>query len=235
MIRKAIVFTVALCVWWVAQPIAVAQSSTPDSLLAQLTALRDAFISQIKAEGFQPSIAAPTIILDNPDSFGTYEESKNLLHIAAWEKLSAEDQARFSRAAALQNNRQSGEQLFEDSVHHWIFVHELGHWWQACQYESGGSHYSKEYGANRIAAAYWRLKDPVFMERTAKRMETLMASLPSPVPLGHAKEKFFDSNYEKLGPTPAYRWFQWSMVLAVQAERPPPSFKETLLYPNNLK
>ena len=35
-----------------------------------------------------------------------------------------------------------------------------------------------EYGANRIAAAYWRLKDPGFMERTEKKMTTVIATMP---------------------------------------------------------
>ena len=201
------------------------------AVMGRLTTLRDSFVNQIKAEGFQPSLPAPTIVLDNPPSFGDYEDGKNLLHIAAWSALTSEEQARFSRIAAMLDQGQSGEALFEDSVHHWVFVHELGHWWQACQGKLAENHYSVEYGANRVAAAYWRLKDPGLMDRTAKRMSTLMVAAPDPVPEGQNKKSFFNENYEKLGPTPAYRWFQEGMVLAVQAEKPLPSFLQALQHP----
>jgi hypothetical protein len=208
-----------------------ANASADEAAMARLVALRDSFINQIKAEGFQPSLAPPKIVLDNPPSFGRYEDDKNLLHIAAWSALSPEDQARFTRIAGIMTPGKTGEQEFEDGVHHWVFVHELGHWWQACQHKASDNHYSVEYGANRIAAAYWRLKDPALMENTAKRMTTISSVMTDPVPAGQAKEKFFNENYEQLAPTPAYRWFQYSMVLSVQAEKPLPSFKQTLQSP----
>jgi hypothetical protein len=210
---------------------APANASADEAVMARLVALRDAFISQIKAEGFQPSLAPPKIVLDNPPSFGRYEDDKNLLHIAAWSALSPEDQARFTRIAGIMTPVKTGEQEFEDGVHHWVFVHELSHWWQACQQKASENHYSVEYGANRIAAAYWRLKDPALMENTAKRMATISSVMTDPVPAGQTKEKFFNENYEQLAPTPAYRWFQYSMVLSVQAEKPLPSFKQTLQSP----
>jgi hypothetical protein len=190
-------------------------------------------VNQIKLEGFQPSLASPTIILDNPPSFGNYEDEKNLLHIGAWANLAPEDQARFERLGARLGQGQSGEALFEQSVHHWVFVHELGHWWQACEHKTTDTHYAEEYGANRIAAAYWRLKDPAFMDGTAKRMAVLLSTIPDPVPSGQNKETYFNENYEKLGPTPAYRWFQESMIIAIQEERPLPSFRETLQHPTH--
>jgi hypothetical protein len=207
--------------------------SPPDAvLLAQLTGLRDAFVSQIRAEGFKPSLPPPTLVLDNPPSYGNSQDDRNLLHIAVWSALTPEQQSRFSRLAARLGKGQTGEQAFEDGVHHWVFVHELGHWWQACGHLTGGSnHYSVEYGANRIAAAYWRLKDPAFMQRTAEKMTLVHASMPNPVPEGQAREKFFDANYEQLGPTPGYIWFQYGMVLDVQGEKPLPSLKQTLQNP----
>jgi hypothetical protein len=216
-----------------------AQAPTPAQesnsvVLERLNALRDSFVNQIKLEGFQPSLAPPTIILDNPPSFGDYENDKNLLHIAAWVNLAPEDQARFERLGARLGQGQSGEALFEESVHHWVFVHELGHWWQACEHKTTDSHYAEEYGANRIAAAYWLLRDPAFMDRTARRMAVLLSTIPSPVPSGQKKEVYFNENYEKLGPTAAYRWFQESMVIEIQEERPQPSFRETLQHPTHL-
>jgi hypothetical protein len=210
---------------------ALAESSPDEVAMAQLTSVRDAFVSQIKVQGFRPSLPAPTIVLDNPPSYGNFEDDKNLLHIAMWSALTPEQQSRFSRLAIRLGKGQTGEQAFEDSVYHWVFVHELGHWWQACGHRTGGNHYSVEYGANRIAAAYWRLKDPAFMQRTEEKMLTLYATMPNPVPEGQVKQRFFNENYDKLGPTPAYIWFQYSMVLGAQAESPLPSLQQTLRNP----
>ena len=51
---------------------------------------------------------------------------------------------------------------FEDGVHHWVIVHELGHWFQACRgiTEKTAKPYAIEFGADRIAAAYWKEHDP---------------------------------------------------------------------------
>jgi hypothetical protein len=169
--------------------------------------------------------------LDNPSSYGNYEDDKNLLHIAVWSALIQEQQSRFSRLASRLGKGQTGEQAFEDGVHHWVFVHELGHWWQACGHNTRENHYATEYGANRVAAAYWRLKDPGFMQRTEEKMLTLRATMPSPVPEGQVKEKYFNENYAQLGPSPAYIWFQYGMVLDVQAEKPLPSLRQALQDP----
>ena len=193
-------------------------AASNDAAMAKLLALQNDFIQTIKANGFQPRLPAPTIVLDNPPSYGDYEDEKNVLHIAVWSALSPEQQARFTRLAGLRGGGNTGEEAFEDGVHHWVFIHELGHWWQACQHRTTENHYSVEYGANRIAAAYWRLKDPAFMERTEKKMTTVIGTLPQPVPADQSPEKYFNENYEKLGPTPAYIWFQYSMVLKVQVD-----------------
>lgn len=198
------------------------------ALMLQLTQLRDGFVSQIKAEGFHPRLAPPAILLDNPPAYGRFENDRNVVHIAAWPALNGEQRARFVRLAKLLRNERTPEQVFDDSVHHWVFVHELSHWWQLCENTINGSHYSVEYGANRIAAAFWRLKDPEFMRATENRMSKAFKFLPVPLPNGQEKEKFFNEHYDELGPSPGYIWFQYSMVFTVEAESPLPTFKESL-------
>jgi len=140
------------------------KNASPDEVMAQVVALRDSFVNQIKAAGFQPSLPPPTIILDNPPSYGSYQHAKNVVHVAVWDALAPEQQAGF---AGLFGQGQTGERAFDEIVHHWVFTHELGHWWQACQDKIGKGHYFEEYNASRIAAAYWRLKDANFMDMTA--------------------------------------------------------------------
>jgi hypothetical protein len=204
------------------------QTSSTDALMTQLLALRNSFVNQVKAEGFKPSLPPPQIVIDNPPSYGRYEDDSNTLHTSAWQTLPPDQEARFVRLSEMMQGRQTPEELFEEGVHRWVFVHELGHWWQACQHKITDDHYAVEYGANRIAAAFWRLKDPDYMKRRTEHFRAITALLPNPVPEGQSKEKFFNANYGKLAGTPVYTWYQSSMVVDVSAENPAPSFRQTL-------
>lgn len=211
-------------------------TSSNEAVMTRLMALRDSFINQIKAEGFQPSLPPPKIVLDNPPAFGRYEDHDNTLHIAVWSALKPDQQARFERLAAAIGGQQTGEQQFDESIHHWVFIHELSHWWQACQLVNhidrySEDRYSLEYGANRIAAAYWRLKDAALMERTEKRMSGVQSVLTNPVPAGKDEKQYFNQNYATLAPTRDYIWYQYSMVLKAQAEKPLPTLKQALQNP----
>jgi hypothetical protein len=197
-------------------------------VLAQLVALRDDFVKRIKAEGFEPSLPAPKIVLNNEPAYGAYDRRKNTLYVAVWEALEPYQRAQF---ASLFGQGQTGGRAFDETVHRWVFTHELGHWWQACQQKVGPSHYSQEYGASRIAAAYWRLEDPIFMGMTAKRIAAVRTSLQNLVPESQQNERYFNENYERLGPTPGFIWFQCDAVSKVVAEQPSPSFRQTLQEP----
>jgi hypothetical protein len=213
-----------------------ADGPSDEAVMAKLTALRDSFINQIKAEEFQPSLPPPKIVLDNPPAFGRYEDHDNTLHIAVWSALKPDQQARFERLAAAIGGQQTGEQQFDESIHHWLFIHELSHWWQACHLVNqigrySEDRYSLEYGANRIAAAYWRMKDPALMERTERRMAGVQSVLTSPVPAGKDEKQYFNQNFATLAPTRDYIWYQYSKVLKAQAEKPLPTFKQALQNP----
>jgi hypothetical protein len=60
---------------------------------------------------------------------------------------------------------------------------------------------------------------------TAKRIAGVRESTQNLVPVDQQNEKYFNENYEKLGPTPG---FQCDMVSKVLAEQPLPSFRQTL-------
>lgn len=212
----------------VVQATASPVSYSNKQVMTQLVALTDAFVRQIKTEGFQPSLPPPKIVLDNPPSLGAYDDEKNILHVAAWNDLPPEQRALF---AGMAGQGKTEQQAFDESVYHWVFIHELSHWWQACEHKSQENHYSAEYGAYRLAAAYWRLKDPIIADLAAQRAAAFRGAMPNPVPAGQQKEKYFNQNYDQLGPTPAYLWFQSDMILSVVAERPLPSFRQTLQQP----
>jgi hypothetical protein len=204
------------------------QSPSNDAVRTQLTALLDSFVSEAKAAGFKPSIEPPQIVIDNPPSFGKYDSGSNLLHIASWDTLGPAGEARFARLKTMLNDSRSPEEIFEDTIHRWVFVHELGHWWQACQHKDDGERYAVEHGANRIAAAYWRLKDPAYMQSRTEHFRAVYNRIPNPLPDGQSRETYFNANFGTIAGTPAYSWFQAGMVVDVSAENPLPSFKQTL-------
>ncbi len=191
-----------------------------------LLALQADFLARIEKTGMHPVLPAPSIIMDNPPSYGNYDDSLNVLRTANWATLSAEEQAPFNRIAGGLGNGITGVGYFEYSVHRWVFIHEMGHWWQACNHQSAES-YATEMGANRIATAYWREADPVFSDFMLKRFQGYLKMIPNPVPAGADKEKFLNENYGKL-PIPAYIWFQASMIVDAYAEKPVAGFSEAI-------
>ncbi len=59
-----------------------------------------------------------------PSSFITLKTS-------AWELLSDEEKSGFFRMPGPGATEEAARADFEIGAHHWVFVHELGHWWQA--------------------------------------------------------------------------------------------------------
>jgi hypothetical protein len=177
--------------------------------------------------GYTPSLKAPKIVMDNPRSFGNYDSETNILHTGDWKTLPSQLRDLFSNAAKSMGNGMSGETYFELSVHQWIFVHELGHWWRACQHQTAGP-YENEKAANRIATAYWRERDPAFYDFKLKGFQGIVDNRPSPVPAGQPKEKYLDENYDKLPGASSYTWYQAIMIVEVSKETPASTFKQAV-------
>jgi hypothetical protein len=209
-----------------------AQAADTAAILAKVTALRDTFVARIHAAGLTCPIAPPKIVMEDIPSFGQYEDETNTLHTSDWYKLTPEEREVFFRIAGPTASEKAARATFEGAAHQWIFIHELGHWWQACQHAiSPTEHYAVEYGANRIAAAYWREVDPAFAQKMSDLFTGLYEHSPSPLPTGQPLEKYFNDHYDQLGPTPAYRWYQSQMNAAVFAENPPLTFNQALAKP----
>jgi hypothetical protein len=198
-------------------------------VMNKLVALRNDFVSRVEAMGYHPGLKPPEIIMDNPPSFGNYNDSANTLHTSNWNTLPDQDKALFTHAG--QQYGYTGEVYFEATAHRWIFIHELGHWWRACQHQVTDS-YSSEMAANRIDIAYWRTTDTAYSVFSLKRFENYLKFIPDPVPAGKDKQIFLNDNYGKL-PIPAYIWYQATMIVDGYNERPIPTFKESIARAGN--
>lgn len=201
---------------------------------AKLTALRDAFVKQIVTEGFSCPIKPPTIVLHQIPSFRNYNNDDNTITSPAWHQLGPEEKALFHHLAGPDADDAAARAIFESGSHRWIFIHELGHWWQACK-RASDSHartmtpYQTEYEADRIDAAYWKQTDPAFLARMMDLFHHMYEAGPNPVPEGTDAVKFFNDNYgEALAKTNAYPWFQARMIVGVDAEKSAATFAQTL-------
>lgn len=218
-------YTVLIVFIWAGS--SVDAQSFSDSSMIKLTALRNEFIGRIKSTGFTPSLEAPKIVMDNPRSFGNYEREDNVLHTCDWNTLPPPAKDVFNKSAKGVGNGMTGQTYFELSVYKWIFVHELAHWWRACQHQTADS-YENEKAANRIATAYWREVDPAFYEFKLQTFQRMVKTIPNPVPDGQSKETYLNNNYDKLPGASAYSWYQATMIVEVSHEQPVITFKQAI-------
>ncbi len=67
--------------------------------------------------------------------------------------------------------------------------------------------YDLEYGANRIALAYWREVDNKLCQSPRRALRRHPEVRDHSLPQGQDLEEYFNTNYDKLALTPAYAWF----------------------------
>jgi hypothetical protein len=195
-----------------------------------MTALRDSFVQSVKDAGFTCPIAVPPIVVEDVPSFGSYDPDTNTLRTSAWSLLKPEESQMFFHFMGPNATEAVAKKEFEDGVHHWVIVHELGHWFQACRgvTEKNAKPYAIEFGADRIAAAYWNEHDPSVIAHQRPVFTAILKNFPNPTPEGADVETFFNDHYQELGPTPGYLWFQSRMCLRAFDEKPVPTFKQAL-------
>ncbi len=112
-------------------------SAAVEATRVKMTALRDAFVKATVDAGFKCSIAPPTIVVVDVPSFGNYEPETNTLKTSAWEQMPKQERGIFYQLAGPGASEEAVRAEFETDAHHWIFVHEMGHWWQACRGRCG--------------------------------------------------------------------------------------------------
>ena len=167
--------------------------------------------------------------MEDIPSFGQYNEARNTLRTSDWSVLRPEER-RFAFAIAGPGaDEATARTTFNEVAHHWIFVHEMGHWWQACRKVSETRKpYAVEYEADRIDAAYWNEAEPALTAKMVTIAQAVLAHGPNPVPAGQQVEPYFDAHYQTLGPSPAYPWFQARMIVDSGQESPKPTLAQAL-------
>jgi hypothetical protein len=204
-------------------------SQVPSPTLTALTKLQADFLQRVKTTGFTCPFAVPPILIEDVPSFGQYNEQTNTLRTSDWALLQPQEKALFVQLSGPGATAIQVRQLFEVAAHRWIFIHEMGHWVQECL--GAGSKrppYHTEFDANRIALAYWREVDPAVVQTMIPVFQGVVDHMPSPVPAGQSVETYFNTNYQTLGPSPAYPWFMSRMNVAAAEQSPAPSFAKVI-------
>ena len=132
-------------------------------------------------------------------SYGNDDAGANAVQTEAWWLLSPREKGFMRQLAGPAPDDAGAKRVFETGAHRWVFIHELGHCWQACTgAKAHRTRYQLEYDANRIAAAYWHERDPEIVQYLQRIFRSVAAS-PSPVPAGQTAADYFNENYDQLG------------------------------------
>ena len=208
-----------------------AHDAEVNATLAKATAVRDAFVARLHVNGFSCPIPVPTILVEGVPSLGQYDDKTNIIRTSDWTLLNPQERAFFFQLAGPGAKEADVRAMFDKAAHGWIFIHELGHWWQACRNvtTSNIGPYQVEYGADRISLAYWREEDPAIVATMMPIFQSVVDHARNPVPVGEGVEAYFNKHYQELGPSPAYPWFQSRMNIAAYEEKPAPTFAQSLL------
>ncbi len=206
-------------------------ATTSDAAVAaRLAHTRDTFVARASAEGYRVC-AAPQITLADPAAFGRFDPETNSVLVATWSRLTAGQREGFASLAEHSGSNADAQAMFADGTYGWVFVHELGHWWQACRQQTRPHSYGEEGGANRIALAFWREQDAALAARMLSTFAYLQSVTESPVPTGVTKEQYLDDHFIEIAATRAFTWYQADMTLALATESPRPSFHKALSQP----
>jgi hypothetical protein len=199
------------------------------ALIRDLTALRDAFVRRIDEEGYR-LCPRPGIDLGAAPSGGRYLAARNLILITPWSQLSAQQQQGFEGVPGPATPA-GARAAYESGTYRWVFVQQLGHWWQVCRHMAGPETYAAQSGANRMALAFWRERDPRFAAAIVRGATELVNAVPDPLPGGQDAQAWLEAHPGEQLASPAHEWLQARMIATLAQETPQPSFHKSLSQP----
>lgn len=191
-------------------------TQTPSTVQRRVEAIRDDFAVKVARCG-RSWPKSPEMIADTRPAMIFFNEKRISIHYPIWSDLPAETRSSLAAAAADAPRRPTPEAHFAAVFQRFLIAHELGHYLEIL----GGrklSWWESEYQANRVAVAYWRLKDgDRAVLRQLKDYWTHESKRPSPAPAGADLPAFF--NRSTFDPA-TYGWWQAEMTRrAWQARR----------------
>ena len=213
-----------------AASVASAPSASVATVRAEVVALVARFMT--RAKGLLPGVEAPKVVVSFTPQLSWIEEDGSAIHTVEWSQCPPGMQGFF---ASLLGDRPAmpASRFFHEVFNVFLVPHEMSHFVDARrgQLKNGGNFYGGEVHANRVAVAFW-LGEPDGRERIGALMDVVaqaLARMPSPVPAGADKAKYFNENYiALLDDASKYGWYQFRMFLDAWERREEADF-DTLL------
>ena len=109
-----------------------AQSPAQAQTLAQITTIRNDFVSRARSSGLTCTLPPPRMEVREVSTFGDYDAATNTIASTDWTLLGPEQKTPFFRMAGPNASEEVAHATFEDTMHRSMLVHELAHWWEAC-------------------------------------------------------------------------------------------------------
>jgi hypothetical protein len=209
--------------------------------LSQQQALAREIQSNTHLEGF--NFHVPTFRMDAGPLLSLYDGArKNGIHQTYWIDVPAGMRSAFNDWAATTPDNPTGEHLYEDLFFRFFFLHEFGHWANeqvvSQRHDATANRarrnfernkWEDELNANRVAVAWWRERDPKFLDGLVRDLRLILASLPSPVPAGEDDKAYFSRNLWELVKDPnKYGWYQLRLIVIAYEERPALTYQQTI-------
>ena len=198
-----------------AAPAASSPSATVIAVQTEVESLVARFM--VRARALLLGVAAPRVVVSFTPQLSWIEDDGSAIHTVEWSQCPPGMQAFF--ASLLGDKPALPAPLFFHEVFNAFLVpHEMSHFVDARrgQLKNGGDFYGGEVHANRVAVAFW-LGEPGGRERIGRLMDSVaqaLARMPSPVPAGQDKARYFNENYlHLLDDASKYGWYQFRMFL----------------------
>ena len=213
---------------------ALPAASAPLPAVAAVQAEVEALVARFmgRAKALLPGVAAPRVVVAFTPQLSWIEEDGHAIHTVEWTQCPPGMQGFFASllgdAPAMRAPR-----FFHEVFNVFLVPHEMSHFVDARrgQLKNGGNYYGGEVHANRVAVAFW-LGEPGGRERIGTLMDVVaqaLARMPSPVPAGADKARYFNDNYlALLDDASKYGWYQFRMFLDAWERRAEADF-DTLL------
>ncbi len=174
----------------------------------------------MKLKQADPSyIQTPRAVLNTDTRLVFYLAENNTINLPLWSQLSPTLQSFFYKLA--NGDEAEGKKIFGAFFNGYFIARELGHIVQFTKEKGMTNKYKAAYFANILAILFWR--ESAYskqLEKCYNYVNSILKTLPDPVPAGENTEDYFQKNYEKLLQDPQkFEYFQFSQFKTIYEDK----------------
>ena len=174
----------------------------------------------MKLKHADPSyIQTPRAVLNTETRLIFYLAENNSINLPLWSQLSPTLKIFFYTLA--NSDEKEGKKIFGAFFNGFFIARELGHAVQYAKEKGTTNKYKADYFANTLAILFWR--ESAYskqLEICYSYVNSILKTLPDPVPAGENAEDYFQKNYEQLLQDPQkFLYFQFSQFKTIYEDK----------------